>query len=251
MLLEDSRRNAHDSLAEDWARPVVGLQVGQGRLSGRLIDLNGRLNLNDLLDGQGAVDPLQRARFRRLLALLDLPQDLSESLLDWLDADSRPRAGGGEDGTYAGLGYRTANAPLQALAELSRVRGYTPEVVQRLRPHVAVLPRGRPLNVNTASAEVLRAVVPQLGADLAASLQQEMAQGGFPALADFIRRLQELGVPPDDSRGLGVRSHDFLLRVWMAHESRRLGVRIHLHREGGRIRVLSRQTDPGGSWPHP
>ncbi len=242
LLVEDARRNQHDSLAEDWARPVVNLQVEGGTLSGRLQDLSGRFNLNNLLGRDGRPDPLWLERYRRLLARLGLSSSLADSLLDWLDADSQPRPSGAEDGLYLGRGYRARNGRIQALAELSRVAGYTPEVLQRLRPHVAALPPGRTLNVNTATAPVLQAVIPELGADLAAGLQREGEQG-FDSLEAFVSRLRAQGIVLQQGLGLGVRSQDFLLRVRLQQEERQLALRMHLHREGQRIQVLSRETD--------
>ena len=44
--------------------------------------------------------------------------------------------------------------------DLLAVRGMTPEMLEKLRPYVIVLPEPTPINVNTASAEVLAAVIP-------------------------------------------------------------------------------------------
>ncbi|MET0981956.1 MAG: type II secretion system minor pseudopilin GspK [Telluria sp.] len=44
--------------------------------------------------------------------------------------------------------------------DLLAVKGFTPEMVERLRPFVIVLPKRTPVNVNTASPEVLAAVIP-------------------------------------------------------------------------------------------
>ncbi len=40
------------------------------------------------------------------------------------------------------------------------IPGYTPEMVARLRPFVTVLPTASAVNMNTASAEVIAAIVP-------------------------------------------------------------------------------------------
>jgi general secretion pathway protein K len=44
--------------------------------------------------------------------------------------------------------------------DLLAVKGFTPEMLERLRPYVIVLPQRTPVNVNTASPEVLAAVIP-------------------------------------------------------------------------------------------
>ena len=54
--------------------------------------------------------------------------------------------------------------------DLLAVRGLTPEMLEKLRPYVIVLPERTPVNVNTASAEVLAAVIPNYSLSEAKSL---------------------------------------------------------------------------------
>jgi general secretion pathway protein K len=57
-----------------------------------------------------------------------------------------------------------------AVEDLLTVPGFTPEMVERLRPFVIVLPDPAPVNVNTAPAEVLAALVPNMSVTEANSL---------------------------------------------------------------------------------
>ena len=61
------------------------------------------------------------------------------------------------------------------MAELALVRGFDDGVRARLRPFVTALPRFTAVNANTASPEVLAAVVEGLGLGL--SLCETLAQG--------------------------------------------------------------------------
>jgi general secretion pathway protein K len=54
--------------------------------------------------------------------------------------------------------------------DLLAVRGFTPEMLEKLRPFVIVLPERTPINVNTAPAEVLAAVIPNFSLSEAQSL---------------------------------------------------------------------------------
>ena len=54
--------------------------------------------------------------------------------------------------------------------DLLAVRGFTPEMLEKLRPFVIVLPERTPVNVNTAPAEVLAAVIPNFSLSEAKSL---------------------------------------------------------------------------------
>ena len=101
----------------------------------------------------------------RLLEILALPDALAASLADWLDADGEPQPqDGAESGYYQGLQppYLAANRPLGDVAELALVRGFDEAARTRLRAFVTALPRFTPVNVNTASPEVLAAVVGNL-----------------------------------------------------------------------------------------
>jgi general secretion pathway protein K len=77
------------------------------------------------------------------------------------------------------------------VGELVRVKGMTPEALALLAPHVTALPDETPVNVNTASAIVLRALVPSLSAADAARLVEERARAPFRALEDFQRVLPQ------------------------------------------------------------
>ena len=178
ILAEDRRRNQVDHLNESWATPVA-VPVEYGRASGALADMQGRFNLNNLVrDGQVSLDDV--AAFQRLLILLELPPELADALVDWLDADGLPHGShGAEDAWYLALDPpgHAANQPLADVAELSLLRGYTHDIVARLAPHVAALPGFTPVNVNTATAPVLAALLPALTLEQARRLVAERGDG--------------------------------------------------------------------------
>jgi general secretion pathway protein K len=167
LLQED--RNSYDALGgpeELWSQGVSSYPVGDGTVSILIEDLGGRLDINTLVDATGFnVNVEVRRRFYRLFALLGLeaPQQLTAALIDWIDRDAAPyvdpQSGGrigAEDEYYRQLErpYPCKNAPLDTLEELAMVRGFTPEVIGLVAPHVSI--RGDvKVNVNTAGAEVL------------------------------------------------------------------------------------------------
>ena len=104
-----------DNLGEVWATALPPLPVDGGAIEGRLEDLQGRFNLNNLIDNRGVPDPVAVKQFERLLSLLEIDPALAGGVLDWLDADTELRfPNGGEDTTYAAADppYRTANSPM-------------------------------------------------------------------------------------------------------------------------------------------
>jgi general secretion pathway protein K len=204
-MLFDDRRNSGDidQAGEPWALRLPPIPFENGELAGRIEDQQGLFNLNNLVRN-GKLDVTQYARFQRLLSMLGLPGDLAGALADWLDADRIPQpAGGAEDAYYGGLAqpYLTANAPLTDLDELALVRGFDLGVRARLAPFVTALPGTTALNVNTAPAEVLAAVVDGLDLDSARLLVARRDGIFYRNNADFLSQLgQDATVPAQDIR---------------------------------------------------
>ena len=91
-----------DNLGEIWATELPPLPVDGGTIQGKLEDLQGRFNLNSLIDNRGRPDPIALKQFERLLSLLEIDPQLAGGVLDWLDPDTEVRfPNGGEDSTYA------------------------------------------------------------------------------------------------------------------------------------------------------
>jgi general secretion pathway protein K len=204
-MLFDDRRNSGDidHAGEPWALRLPPIPFENGELAGRIEDQQGRFNLNNLVRN-GKLDVTQYARFQRLLSILGLPGDLAGALADWLDADGIPQpAGGAEDGYYRGLSqpYLSANAPLTDVDELALVRGFDVGVRARLAPFVTALPGTTALNVNTAPAEVLAAVIDGLGLDSARILVARRDGIFYRNNADFRSQLgTDATVPEQDIR---------------------------------------------------
>jgi general secretion pathway protein K len=85
---------------------------------------------------------------------------LLDAVLDWRDQDSLKRLHGAEEADYkaAGLAYRPANSPFQAIEELQLVLGMRPEVYRRIAPSITVYSRQPGVNPQLASREVLLAI---------------------------------------------------------------------------------------------
>jgi general secretion pathway protein K len=69
--------------------------------------------------------------------------------------------------------------------DLLAVRGFTPEMLEKLRPYVIVLPDRTPVNVNTAPAEVLAAVIPNFSLSEAKSLLARRRNVPWDAINKF------------------------------------------------------------------
>jgi general secretion pathway protein K len=160
LLVKDAEDSEHDSLDEFWNRGLPPTPIPGGTIGGRLRDLQGHFNLNNLYLGT-TPNALARERFSRLLAEQGLPAEITEAAGDWLDADSQVLAiGGAEDDYYSRLPdpYRAANRPMADVTELRLLRGVTDEAYAALAPLVIALPEQTAININTAPSRVLQSL---------------------------------------------------------------------------------------------
>jgi general secretion pathway protein K len=191
-LLSDDRRLSNvDHLGEPWALKLPPLPVENGELVGQIQDQQGLFNVNNLIT-EGKINVAQLAHFRKLLATLGLPDELADALVDWIDADNQPQPGdGAEDAYYLALDppYLPANQAMIDVAELALVRGFDANVRARLRPYITALPGFTAINVNTAPAEVLTAVIDGLDLGGAQLLVAQRDRAYYRDSNDFVSRL--------------------------------------------------------------
>ena len=85
---------------------------------------------------------------------------LLDAILDWRDPDTLKRLNGAEEADYqaAGLAWRPANSPFQAIEELQLVLGMRPDLYRRIAPLLTVISRQTGVTTNSASREVLLAI---------------------------------------------------------------------------------------------
>ena len=197
-----------DHLAEPWALPLKEAklstflaqdqQLREGDpevfLSGQITDAQSRINLTNWFeasDGKVSAkmnEPMQLALVR-LFNVLDLPRaELERLAAAWRAAAqsarlSNPAMGQASQGTASG-----ASLLPQQVSQLQWL-GLSADTVQRLSPYVTILPEVTPVNLNTASAEVIYATVP--GLDLAAAQQfvQQRTRSHLSNLTDASKAL--------------------------------------------------------------
>jgi general secretion pathway protein K len=112
------------------------------------------------IDINTAADPLLRGLFISLGMADDEASKIVDAILDWRDPDSLRRPNGAEEPEYraAGLDYKPANAPFQAIEELQLVLGMRPDIYRRIAPSITVFSRQPGVNPQLASREVLLAL---------------------------------------------------------------------------------------------
>jgi general secretion pathway protein K len=153
-LNRDAQQNNFDHLGENWAYDLPPLPIDGGYINGRLQDLQGRFNLNSVLD------PIQAERFARLCQAINVDPDFIPALQDWIDDDTEVRENGAEDESYTRLAppYRTANRFLVDSSELLLVQGVGVDDYNILAFYVSALPVSGAINVNTAAPQLIQSL---------------------------------------------------------------------------------------------
>ncbi|MBV8261630.1 MAG: type II secretion system minor pseudopilin GspK [Paraburkholderia sp.] len=224
-------------------------------ISGSIEDAQARFNLRDLVatsvPGSLQLNLTQIEAFARLLQILGLDSQLAKNTAVYLrsglaysatrfqaqtnetssGSQTQALAGGGGSaggGNYTdnpGLADAESNsgvAPLlmTSVDSLLDVPGFTPDVVARLRPFVTVLPTVTPVNMNTASAEVIASVITGLSLSNAQALVAHRQTVFFRDVADVQLALQGAGVKEVsiDTTQIDVNTSYFLVHGRVQHE---------------------------------
>ena len=248
ILREDARAgdaNAPtDHLAEPWAVPLqearlssflAALPDGTGNtadddklaqhvlLSGQINDLQGRLNVANLLQGD-QLDAKTVLAFERLFDALGVPPAQLSLLTQGLLAAQK----------------QSGNSPLlpQRVGQLSGL-GLSPQALQTLGPHITVLPTRTPVNLNTASVQVLYASVPGLGLSDAQRLVQQRERQHWASVDAFQKALGR-PVSLESSHSVSTRYFEVLGRLRMPQTT--LQERSLVQREPSDLKVLWRES---------
>ena len=201
-----------DYLGEIWANELPPMPIDGGYISGKIIDLQSRFNVNNLINTHGDVDSLADMQFRRLLTILEIDPNIASAVIDWIDPDNIPNfPNGAEDDVYSANTppYRSPNVSITSTSELMAMDGITKEVLMVLEPHIAALPSGTPQNINTSSAYIIASLSDEIDINQAIAISQERGSLYF---ANVNERFESL-IEPDMLRRLTSSSEYFLLEA--------------------------------------
>jgi len=192
VLREDGRSGPVDHLGEPWAVPLdearlsvflaaeaapdTGDEAGAANafLSGQIIDMQSRLNVSNIAVLGRVSEPAARS-FEKLFDLLALPRAELARMADNL----RRASDIGPDNPLAGA----APTPPQSIDDLADM-GLSASTIAALERHVTVLPGKTPINLNTASAEVLYSAIEGIGMADAQRLAAARTGSPFRSVAD-------------------------------------------------------------------
>lgn len=233
ILIEDAEDDNVDHPGEVWATNLPPLPIDGGSVDGALIDLQGRFNLNNLVDSGGNTDPVAVEQLALLLSALELDRRWAGLIADWIDSDINPNfPDGAEDSSYLSQvpPYRSPNTLITSTSELMALPEMTLDIYQVLSPHVAALPSGTAINVNTATVPVLMSLSADLTAADAASIQEDRPEDGYETVSELENVLPENVTAP-----LTVSSRYFRLAVRVNIGSAEVTMYSLLEREGSAV----------------
>jgi general secretion pathway protein K len=243
-LARDKRENKTDHLGEAWAQQLPPLPLDNGgTIEGRIEDLQGRYNLNNLIAADGAPDPKEVQTLERLLGFLEIEPTWAATIADWLDADTQPGfPDGAEDSEYTSQTppHLAANMAITRVSELMVMTGFDLDRYRKLAPVVSALPRsGQPtkLNVCTAPKEVLDAMLDNNERNYsnftpAEFTKRRLELGCYPTKADFLGNLADGPKKTELEKRVTESSDYFRATVWVSIGTSELTLYSLLHRGG-------------------
>ena len=253
ILREDARSGGADHLAEPWAVPLEEARLStflatdktttldnddsatQTFLSGLITDLQARLNVTNLVDGNKVSEPARQA-FAKLFEQLGLPPSELTALAENLRL--------AQDTSADSSAAQQASLLPQRLDQLVWL-GLSPRSLALLRPYITLLPVRTPVNLNTASATVLYACIPALDMAGAQRLVSARQSSHFRTLADAAAQIGQ------SSRALNESQHSVSTRFFEIQGRLRLDQsvveeRSVVQRDGLSVKTLWRERGNQG-----
>lgn len=187
-----------DSLRESWASPLE-FDLGKAHVKVTVCDSERFINLSQLTNEKGEVNPVVASQLRRLVKALHHTPDMADRIIDYIDADTR-----GEFET------RAKNDKLYNLEELLRIDGLTNDViyggtvngqeVKGIRDFLTIWPKTPPeggaaagaVNINTASSEVLQSLSDLMTPGIADAIVAYRTQSGTDGQNQEFQKVEDL-----------------------------------------------------------
>jgi general secretion pathway protein K len=245
VLMSDQRLGQVDHFGEAWALPVLETRLdetvtGGARLdetnrdavlAGQIFDAQARFNLNSLSADAGQASALHRDGLRKLLTLLGRSDDAADRITERV-LQAQPR-------TVNGATVPPTRGPLLRVLDLLDVPGLDPQAVRALEPFCTVLPRSTPVNINTAPAEVIAALVPSLSLASAQRFVSRRERTFYRSLDQASQDFDERPVLPPGA--FGVSSGFFMVTGVIRYDRVESQSDTLLERLNDRIEVLWQQ----------
>jgi general secretion pathway protein K len=232
IVREDAKYSSIDSLDEPWATPLADTrldqyvengkadsELGDTKLAGQISDAQARFNLTNLTPN-GVIDSVAVAQYARLLTLLNLDSALAQKTAQAMATPANSSA---------------PSLRLTQPDDLLAIAGYSPALLAKLSPLVIFLPRSAPVNINTADAIVIAALVNNLSLSEAQMLVGARKTASFNDLNAVTTRLTGKSF---SASSFSVTSSYFLIDGKVQMNRARLDIQALLERNGTVTKLL-------------
>lgn len=247
ILREDVRGSQTDHLGEPWAVPLQEARLStfladgredlednpalQAFVSGAVSDAQARLNLRNLVANGELSQPALRS-LQRVCAAAGVPPDVPTRITEGIRRSWLAKG----EATTPGRGLLLAPERLSDLVWW----GVSAQEIELLRPWLVLLPAPTPLNVNTATAEMLAIAIEGMDSGLAQRIVQARNGSPFKSADQVVAML-----PPSESvnraAGLSVQSNFFELQGRLRLADRVFEERLLVERRQLEVVVLHRE----------
>ncbi len=218
-LEEPETKNTDDfEETEQRAKGLSSPYEEDGTLSGKIFDLQGRFNINNMLTWdkeakKTVIDKDQVAIFKRLVENInqiedpenpnkvEIPAEIVDKIVDWLDEDTDQSDQGAEDDIYAGMPipYKTPNNIIASTSEILLLEGIWDEtnktaIFNTLEPFISALPQRTPINFNIASKELIAAMVEGITLSEAETIASDLQSDPKEKADDIVKEFKDLEI---------------------------------------------------------
>ena len=223
-----------DSLEDDWAQEMPPIPIPGGMLSGQLIDLQSKLNINNLIDLEtDPYSPQFRSFFSSCLNSIntDLEQDYMADLI---------------------FSYISSQSPkpklFEQIVELKNVKTIALKDYHIIKPSIAALPKLTTININTANKNILSCLNTNISSDMADQIIAQRNNKPFSTINVFWNHVKTLlpNLTLDQIKRdfpmefVSTTSQYFLLEVKIMLNNNKLLARSILHRKDGKMTIMNR-----------
>lgn len=262
ILREDARTGGVDHLGEPWALPLAEAKLStflavdrentddapDAFLSGVITDAQSRFNLRNLIQpGPNAAAEAQA--LAELFELAGADAAAASRVVSALRAAAPASAAVADPNAKPGTGTPeppppppSADAPLmpERIDQLAWL-GLDALTLERIAPYVALLPVATPINANTASKEVLAAVIPGMDLASAERLVQLRQRNPLRQLSEIKALLPEKAAKALDQGTVDFKSRYFVVRGRLRLQDRVVEERALVERRQLEIVLLRRE----------
>ncbi|MBB3121874.1 type II secretion system minor pseudopilin GspK [Pseudoduganella violacea] len=241
----DSQGKGTVTLNGVWATPLAETRLDQyvererlqnesydASLSGQIQDAQSRYNLINLADKvPGQKKPEELQMFTQLLVNLQMNPSLAPLIADYV-AQSQSFTGTPNQ-PLSGSNNGEEPMPLTRVEDLLAVKGIDANTVEKLRDFVIVLPVQTSLNVNTAPAELLAALVPGASVAQAKTWAEYRKRTPFEDKVAFTTYMNGIMADKPIKAAHDVKSTYFLVQSRILLDRAALNAQTLIHRADG------------------